>query len=89
MYSIMVREKTQSRLVKHPDSLWETSVVCSGSMAKDFPDNTAEKYLEPGSSLSHQVFLVLVLCLSNSRVCPSLCFSFPLIQDKLYTVQWR
>lgn len=56
MYSIMVREKTQSRLVKHPDSLWETSVVCSGSMANVFPDNTAEKYLQAGSSLSHQVF---------------------------------
>ena len=61
-----------TRLVKHPDSLWETSVVYSGSVAKAFP--TTQRFVSAGSSLSHPLFFsrlskeFLLLCPSSPHL---------------------
>lgn len=49
---ITVRKKNTTRLVKHPDSLWETSVVCSGLAAKAFP-TTLLRYPRRLNQVSH------------------------------------
>lgn len=43
MAHITVR-KYPTRLVKHTESLWETSVVCSGSVAKAFPKTLGDMW---------------------------------------------
>lgn len=80
--------KNPTRLVKHPDSLWETSVVCTGSMAKAFPTSLPRDMwrldqVSPIESFS--------LCPSPDFVlhCPSCShLTNEMNKSKLCVVQW-
>lgn len=49
---IAVRHKNTRRLVKHPDSLWETSAVWSGYVAKAFPSTLTDMWRSSSLSIS-------------------------------------
>lgn len=72
--------KNPTRLVKHPDSLWETSVVCSGLVAKAFP-TTLHGYMWRLDQVSP----------IESFYVTSLLFVFPFSKQEEFIdeVQWR
>lgn len=75
--------KNPIRLVKHPDSLWATSVVCSRSVAKTFPASFLRVTQDQISSIKS--FFSRSIC----RLCPSLSCMFPFIQQLELTWTFR